>query len=299
MVSADAVEVRLTWLREAHFAQETATADMAAEAFLRLLRCLRVTFLQDIIEWRQRLTESFFVWEHPLFSDPEFLGFETAARQIALDRVDSWDNRVKEAIPLMVDQVGGKLSGLNAEVKAGRREMIERDQRMQQRLEHLTTKQKERNSVIEAQSAIIAKLYTSQVSLLLPGRADCDTARNGHPSCLTKTDTAHHPHQHHNQSDKSRSSPISPLHFPSYRFYLSERRKRWYCIGRWSGGGNSKHGLRYDITWQRFGLGSIDSHQVAPRFVPVTGRWVFGQTIGHAGTLWHVAKRCDRIRCVA
>ena len=59
---------------------------------------------------------------------------------MALDRVDSWDNRVKEAIPLMIDQVGVKLSGLNIKVRAGRREMIERDQRMQQRLEHLTTK---------------------------------------------------------------------------------------------------------------------------------------------------------------
>ena len=42
-------------------------SDTAPEAFLRLIRYLRLTFLQDVVHWRERLPKDFLIWEHPLF----------------------------------------------------------------------------------------------------------------------------------------------------------------------------------------------------------------------------------------
>lgn len=53
--------------------------DLAGLNFIKLLRRLRITFLQDVVHWRTRLPE-YFLWENALFQDPLYLNFEQQAR---------------------------------------------------------------------------------------------------------------------------------------------------------------------------------------------------------------------------
>ena len=76
--------------------------DLAAEAFLTLLKRLRKTFLQDSVQWRQRYPRHF-LWEHELFSDAEYLEFERQARVTTITRTTNVPHDVRTAIPRLCD----------------------------------------------------------------------------------------------------------------------------------------------------------------------------------------------------
>lgn len=78
--------------------------DLAGLAFLRLLRQLRVSFLQDIIHWKSHIP-SHFLWSNSLFTDPEFLDFESQALAQSVEQRSNFGIDVQRILPQLSSQL--------------------------------------------------------------------------------------------------------------------------------------------------------------------------------------------------
>ena len=147
---------------------------MAAEAFLRLLRYLRVTFLQDVVHWRQRLSKDFFLWQHPLFSDSEYLEFEVAARESTLSRSSHWDSQLRAALPRMVDTLDGRLGEQTAAIRSTKAEISKANTS----LGRIEQKQ-------DAQETLIAQLWIANRQLSEQLRTAVSASSQSHSFTIT------------------------------------------------------------------------------------------------------------------
>lgn len=90
--------------RQSHLQSPGVEQDLAAGAFLHLLSRLRESFLQDVVIWREHLP-NFFVWQNPLFADPEYLQFEERARLNSINRDGHIGLEVQRVLPLLTSQL--------------------------------------------------------------------------------------------------------------------------------------------------------------------------------------------------
>ena len=108
-----------------HAALPASKTDLAALAFLKLQKILRVTFLQDAVHWRQRYP-LFFLWDHGILQTDAFKNFEVFALRLSRVHAVSMDQRIKDALPVLAEQLSGLLgqheksiSSLGQRVDAG------------------------------------------------------------------------------------------------------------------------------------------------------------------------------------
>ena len=112
MAGAELRFLKLSFLCEANGPDDVAAAgrrarahhDIAAQTFLEMLHRLRSAFLQDSVPWRQR-HPTHFLWNHALFSDPEYLDFADRAQAAAISRAADVPHDIRSAMPRLCDLI--------------------------------------------------------------------------------------------------------------------------------------------------------------------------------------------------
>lgn len=85
------------------------TRDLAANGFIKLLKQLRKTFLQDSVQWRAQHPNSF-LFQHPLFHGADFKAFEAAALATTELQVHQFDPSLREMAPSLEENLTSNFS---------------------------------------------------------------------------------------------------------------------------------------------------------------------------------------------
>ena len=119
-----------------------------------------MTFLQDVVHWRHRYPE-FFLWDNELFQTDAFRSFEVNALRMSREREVSIDQRVKDALPVLAEQLSGLLSQHEKSISA-------LGQRVDEGLNSFNANLHAQSQMILTQLQAVKSLLSTPVPVTLP-----------------------------------------------------------------------------------------------------------------------------------
>jgi hypothetical protein len=96
--------------------------DKAGLAFLRLMKHLRTTFIQDI-PWHRQRRPNHFLFTHALFADPEYITFERKALLVQPRTAQDFDDRLRVHAPHMTTVMQSNFAAIMTEVTSSGRQL--------------------------------------------------------------------------------------------------------------------------------------------------------------------------------